>query len=322
VRAFRAVFAIAALLSLLLILRIRGDTAWLGALLNASHALIFALVAVILFEWLGRGREVSAEDPWPDWPRIALVLLVSVILGIVIEFIQQFEERPASLFDVATDLAGAAIGLGLWSLWQRRRTRSAKERSLPGTRILVAIVLVAVTFVLWRPLEAARAYAHRAAAFPVIAEFRSSTDLYFLSRDNSQRELAQLPTRWATHEGERALRIHSSPEHGASVQLLEPEADWRGYSVVAVDLTNPADRPVSLVFRILDAHHDWSHEDRLNLPLVVPAQSRTTVRVALSQVEGAPEGRSMDLSAIANVMLFGRREDHPVELFVSRIWLE
>jgi len=44
--------------------------------------------------------------------------------------------------------------------------------------------------------------------------------------------------------------------------------------------------------------------------------------VALAEVADAPAARSMDLSQIANVMLFGRPAAQPGEIYVSRLWLE
>jgi hypothetical protein len=89
-----------------------------------------------------------------------------------------------------------------------------------------------------------------------------------------------------------------------------------------VDITNPAQRDLELTFRVFDATHDWNHSDRLNLPLVIPPQTRTTIRVALAAVESAPQGRPMDLARIADVMLFGRQGQPPAEWYLSRIWLE
>jgi hypothetical protein len=92
--------------------------------------------------------------------------------------------------------------------------------------------------------------------------------------------------------------------------------------VIAADLTNAGPTELALVFRILDAHHDWSDEDRLNLPLVIPPRTRTTVRVSLEAVEAAPASRRMDMARIANVMLFGNTATASGALYVSRIWLE
>jgi hypothetical protein len=106
------------------------------------------------------------------------------------------------------------------------------------------------------------------------------------------------------------------------VQFVEPQPDWRAFSVIAVDLTNVAPSDLTLVLRIMDATHDWSHEDRFNLPLVIPAQTRTTVRVALPAVEAAPATRRMDMARVADVMLYARPPAAPGALYVSRVWLE
>ena len=74
--------------------------------------------------------------------------------------------------------------------------------------------------------------------------------------------------------------------------------------------------------RVLDARHDWTHEDQLNLPLPIPARTRMTVRVALTAVEHAPVRRSMDLADIADVMLFATAPLPGDVIYVSRIWLE
>ena len=87
-------------------------------------------------------------------------------------------------------------------------------------------------------------------------------------------------------------------------------------------MTNAGPSELSLVFRILDVTHDWSHEDRFNLPLVIAPRTRTTVRIALPAVEAAPATRRMDMARIANVMLFGRPPATTGALYVSRVWLE
>jgi hypothetical protein len=184
------------------------------------------------------------------------------------------------------------------------------------------MALAGIAFVAWPPMQAARAYASRAAAFPVIVEFRSLDDLHFVTTEGSAAQIVALPAPWAQAPDERALRIPYNEQHVAAMRILEPQADWRGYSVVAADITNPAEHEIELTFRIFDETHDGNPADRLNLPLVIPPQTRTTVRVALAAVESAPEGRRMDMARIADVMLFGRDAQPQSEVYVSRIWLE
>ena len=134
--------------------------------------------------------------------------------------------------------------------------------------------------------------------------------------------IVDLPAPWAQRAGERALRLGFDAGHAPAVQVVEPSPDWRGYSVIAADLVNPTEEEVGLTLRIHDATHDWSHKDRLNLPVVLAPRTRTTIRVALSEVQAAPASRPMDLGRIANVMLFGRPAAQPGEIYVSRLWLE
>jgi hypothetical protein len=213
-----------------------------------------------------------------------------------------------------TDAAGAAAGLALWSLVRRQ----------PGDPVwpATAIALAGITFIAWPPLQTARAYVNRSAAFPAIVDFRGSEGLRFVTTEGSPAWIAPVPEPWAEQADERALCIRYDERHVAAMRILEPQADWRGYSIIAVDITNPAERELQLTLRVFDAAHDWNHSDRLNLPLVIPPKTRTTIRVALAAVESAPQGRSMDLSRIADVMLFGRESQPPARFCLSRIWLE
>lgn len=315
--------AILALLAVLLVVRVPGQGIWHEVLLNAVHGPIFAVVAVLLLMIVGPRFAAGAKAS-------VVAFLLAVSLGILVEVLQSLAKRPGSVFDVLTDAAGAAVGLALWRLFTNRRREAIQldggatfpRKRTPTEWLSIAIALAGITFVAWAPLQAARAYAHRAAVFPSIAEFRGTQDLVFVSTGGSQVAIEPLPEPWGQGSDDRGLRIAFDAQHPPAVQVLEPVRDWRGYSVVAVDITNPAVTELGLTFRIFDASHDWSHGDRLNLPLEIPPGTRTTVRVALSAVEGAPAGRRMDLSRIANVMLFGRASAQSAEFYVSRIWLE
>ena len=309
------VTAVAGLLSLLLFVRVPGQGLWYQVSLNATHGPIFACVAVLLM-LLHSPATRSRTGTYIN------AFFVLVGLGILIEVLQTMAHRPGQAFDVMTDAAGAAAGLGLWALIQRCRSGAGPQTVAARTWWPLAVALAGVTLVAWPPLQAARAYAHRASEFPTLVQFQSPLDLAFVTTDGTGVAIAELPMPWAQRAGERALRLGFDAGHAPAVQVVEPSPDWRGYSVVAADLTNPGDTEVRLTFRILDAHHDWTHQDRLNLPLVLAPRTRTTVRVALSEVAAAPAARPMDLARIANVMLFGRPAARPGEIFVSRLWLE
>ena len=305
---------IAALLSLLLFVSLPGQGLWYQVSLNASHGPIFAVVAVLVL----RMHPPAARA---EGAAYVSAFFVAVGLGVLIEILQSMAHRPGSVFDVMTDAAGAAAGLALWAMHENRRTRRSSDRRARSWWPL-AVALAGVVFIAWAPLKAARAYAQRAADFPTIAEFRGPRDLTFVTTGGTAVDIVELPAPWSRRSGERALRLEFDAQHAPAVQVVEPSPDWRGYAVVAADVTNPTGTELRLTFRIHDATHDWTHEDRLNLPLVIAPHSRATVRVSLAEVEAAPAGRLMDLAHISNVMLFGQAGAGSGELYVSRIWLE
>lgn len=311
-RAFVA-FALTGLLALFFTIRVSGTESWLATTIDASHGPIFAAVAVLLLA-LFRHRE--------GWLPYFVALVGAVSLGALIEFLQSFQGRPPSVRDVMTDFAGAAAGLALWGLVRRSLRKSSQALDLVSAWLLTAVALAGITFIIWPPLQAARAYAHRAAIFPDIARFQDPADLYFIEIEGLEARLVPLPSPWRRGPDDRALRITYDARHAPAIQITEPSPDWRAYSVVAVDITNPATHALQVTFRVLDATHDWTHEDRFNESLSIPPQTRIVVRVPLSAVEAAPERRIMDLARIANVMLFGHGAPESADMYASRIWLE
>jgi hypothetical protein len=313
---------ILALLSLLLFIHVPSRQAWIRVSLDASHGATFAGVAILIALLLSRKRASATKAAWPDWALYAGAMAICIALGVLTEFVQGLDGRPPSSFDVMTDVAGALAGLSAWALASRPATSGSPAVGDLHLWLVAALGLAGILFVLWQPIRVATAYAQRAAAFPTIAELSKPQGRDFVTTDGLGAAVADIPARWAKHPGERALEIRYDPEHAPAVQIIEPQGDWRAFSYIAVDLINAGPADASLVMRIHDAVHDWSHEDRFNLPLVIPSQTRTTVRIALPVVEAAPASRSMDMARIANVMVFGQPPSAPGSLFVSRIWLE
>jgi hypothetical protein len=317
-----AAAVIGGLLALLLFVDISGDAAWRRVALDAVHGPIFAAVAMLVATLLGPTPARRVAGPWPDARRYLAAFGIAVLLGGAVEALQSLDDRPGSLFDVGTDAAGAAIGLGLLALLERVHRAPPRPAPGPPAWALLAAALTGLAFLSWRPIEAGRAYLHRARQFPVLASFNAPSDLYFMHTHGVPMDLAALPDRWAQRPGEQALRLRYAASEPPIVKVEEPFPDWRGYSVLVLDLTNPMDRELRLTLRISDAEHDWSPEDRLNLPVVLPPATRSTVRVSIEAVRTAPASRPADLSRIVDLTLFGSGGAGPGELYLSRAWLE
>jgi hypothetical protein len=304
---------IALLLGAVFVLTLPRTAYWQRALQDAGHGAVFAGIAVVLLA-MRSPQAMSAHRSFRDY---GFAFAIAVALGISTELLQHYlPNRQVSIVDALHDAAGAAFGLALVALQERRATAGAP------LRFAAVIGLAALAILVWEPLRCARAYAERLGAFPTLAPMGTTADAQFVASRDARLSHVLLPARWRTSEDAPALRLEFEPGARPALQLAEGAPDWRGHSVLALDLTNPAAQPAHFILRVLDRHHDWSHEDRLNLPLTIPPNTRTTVRVSLAALAEAPARRDMDLSAIADVMLFATGPLRGREFYVSRVWLE
>jgi hypothetical protein len=296
-----------------------GETVWQRELKDAGHGPVFAAIAVLL---------ALAQAPWGPGGRrtfaqYLMALALTVALGALTEWGQNFlPNRSASLSDLLHDALGGAFGLGVLSLVEHRQSDSAPAAKHGGW--LWALVLGTLLALAWAPLRCARAYAARLAAFPTLAPLGPLADGYFASAHHATLSHGELPPSWrhAGEEGVSALRLDFGEGTRPALELTELQGDWRGRHTLSLDMTNPGEAPATFVLRILDERHDWSHEDRLNLPVVIAPRTRTTLRVSLAAIEQAPSRRAMDLGAVADLMLFATGPSSNRSFYVSRIWLE
>ncbi len=298
-----------------------GITLWQRVVQDAGHGAVFAGIAIVLLLLLRpeAGLAVRSATQYRN------VFLAASLLGVVTELLQfSMPGRSVSARDAMHDAAGAALGLAcLWFVerWlaRRRHPSSAGEKHAP---IVVAIALLAFTLLAWQPLQCARAYAARAAAFPVLVSAGPLADGRFAEPHAASLSYAQLPEPYRRPGDADSVRLGFKPGGTPGLQVVEPYPDWRDYDVLALDVTNPSSLPAVFIVRVLDAVHDWSSEDRFNQRVVIPAATRVTVRISLEAVAASPANRRMDMGSIANLMLYARRPLDSDSFYVTRIWLE
>jgi hypothetical protein len=284
-----------------------GNTRWITTLHDTAHAPIFGCLAVLsLFLVRAWRRFRSASTPRQYLAALALTTL----LGVATEVAQLVTGRDASLADIGRDVLGAAAFLVLYATFK-------KQTSLG----IVSAVLLFV--ILGAPLaRAALEYRAREQRFPVLADFSRQLDPYFLGQNRAEVDLLPMPQQWAASKDETTLRVLFAREPYPGIEISEPAADWREYSTLALDLTNPTEVEVRVVLWVSDAQHDYEYADRLNKVLRVPPHTRSVVRVPVTEVENAPATRRMDLSRMANIAVFRAEPGDGRELYISRVWLE
>lgn len=290
----------------------------LGVLNNAAHAPVFGVFALIALRLTREWRQ-SATARARDY---VLAFLVATAVGGLVEVAQAFLERDASLADLGTDALGAGCALGLAAAFDPRLWEA---RTRATGRAAVAVVgLLAGLWALWPVGQAAIAYADRAMAFPVVARFSSVRDLYFIRSGTARLWLQPLPARWARAGDDQSVRVDFTTTWWPGLSHDEPEPDWRGFSALILDLTNPQEIPLRLTVRVHDVAHDQRYDDRFNRAFEVQPLSRTVLRIPMDDILNAPGGRRLDLARIAGIVVFESSGSAPSSghFYLTRIWLE
>jgi hypothetical protein len=279
-----------------------GTGHYIAVLQDACHAPAFFTLALILLVLLGRSAATRGRSLL--W-RATLVLPTLLLIGIGTELWQSQIGRDAEVTDVISDLIGAGAGTSFWWYGHLRDRSDGPARLHRAAALLICLALGA----LWLTpvVRCGLAYWRRDAQFPVLAQFHSPLDQYFITGGIQQ---------------QAALRVPLERGEWPGMTLEEPVADWRGLHELLLDLGNPSQAALPLGLRINDRSHTGAYEDRFNTHFQLPPLVRTTLHIPLDQVARAPRGRPMDMSHIKQLILFGSGGTTGRAVLVYRIWLQ
>lgn len=306
----RAVVLLAVVAGLLLVpLPTRGRLS--VALVDLVHGPVFAILAGAVHlgwrRWLPR-RSLGA----------GLVTWVGVAsFGAAMELVQGYTGRGPSLHDALANALGAAGGI-LWA--ESSRLALAGQLSATGrtaARLVAAGLVLAAEL---EPLPTLFDAAQQQMAMPLVASFEHAWELRRWSGQHAQ--LARQSSR-AT-DGQWSLHVELEPARFSSVAMHWPPHDWTGYDELVLDVWLEGDEPLEMVLKIFDDDY-WAtpaqREDRFEQRLhLLPGWQQ--VRVSLAEVEAAPQGRRMNLTAITFVELFAIDLPAPRALELDNVRLQ
>jgi VanZ family protein len=288
------------------------------AILNdTAHVPVFGTLALIAWRLIGRR--------WPSVRSVVAYLsafFITTALGGLIEIIQAFIGRDASFGDLGRDMLGAGCALSGLAVFDPRLWRTGSGR---GRRGVVAVLGIGCgLWALYPIAEASLAYARRASAFPVLAQFSIPLDLYFFSSASAVLTVQPLPAQWAQGADQQSLRVAFKAGRWPGVTHEEPTPDWRGFSGLAIDLTNPSAAPLAIMVRVHDRWHDQRYQDRFNRAFELAPRSRQIIHIPLADIQHGPVARELDLAHIAGVTVFTHGDAMAVgrSFYLTRLGLE
>ncbi len=264
----------------------------LARLHDFAHLPLFCFVGLIMAAiWPGGLFVQNRLRPLP-----ALRLwLAALLAGILVELLQARQGRIPEMMDIVTDGAGAAIALLLAVGLRGKRWRW----SLPPALAIVLAFATPAVLSAWDEELAKR-------QFPLLAdlETRLQTDRFGPSHSRLRRITD--PDSPDNH----LLEVRFLPDMFPRFKLRDLPRDWSEFSAFTFTCINPEPEPFFLIVRVDDIHHDNRPADRYTLRINL-APGRHVIEVPLAAVAVAPDTRPMDMTAIAQVTLYGYKLEEP-----------
>jgi hypothetical protein len=228
------------------------------------------------------------------------------LFGLVTEGVQHLVGRQASWHDVLANLLGITAGI----LWAESRAFAAY--ALRMRMLAVVLLLFAVASPLWILADAT----FQRWQLPVLASFESPLELSRWSVQDCQIERVQ---RNQT-AGDWALQVDQFPSQYPGLAIREVPPDWTPFREFAFDVTLETPPSLELIVKITDQAHNWESNDRFHYQAHLKS-GLNHIRIPLSEVQVAPEGRFMDLSRMQMLQLFTVRPPKPVRFYLDNIRL-
>jgi hypothetical protein len=291
-----------------------GEGQYMAVLQNGCHSPAFAVLSLITTVLL----TPRVHSPLA---RAVLTVVAMVLVGAGTEGIQSLVGRDAELEDVANDLVGALGATSAWLYFEWR----GRPGSAARIARMVAIMICAGAIAWWlNPfVQCSLAYWERGAQFPVLAQFRSPRDLYFVSSRGNDTRLVPTEKRPDGSDSGIALQTTLDSRPWPGLELSELMPDWRGHHLLKVDLSNPGATDLPLILRVNDRGHRGGTDDRFNMRVLLPPRTRRVLSIPLGDIESSPRTRKMNLGAIDQLIVFRSGGGAPEQaLRLHRVWLE
>jgi hypothetical protein len=268
---------------MLLLMRLPIPPTYAGRVLeNAGHTPLFIAITLALMLVLRSDLKLEGVRLY------ALAGLLGAGGGLLSEVLQVPFHRDASWEDVFADATGVACALALFAFFDRRNAISK-----PWRFGLLTLALVCIAAHLTPVVRMTGAYLYRNHQFPVIADYRNSTELRWIVSFGVNRDIDR-----------GALDVDFEGDGFPGVSLYEPVPDWRKYRWLVIDVANSDAQKLGLGVRVHDQGHGTAYADRFNRVFDLEPGRRRQIRISLEDIRHGPRERLMDMGHISDITLF------------------
>ncbi len=274
----------------------------LHALWDIGHIPLFFILTLLL---LRLARPLAAAS---FSSRVSLCCGLALLAGLLLEYLQTFAGREASLLDIGNDLLGSALAV----VYRAHQLGAADTRRLRLWTLVLVMTFAGLNHRLFVYVFD-EIMAHR--QFPVLVDFSTPFETGRIGGN----ALSAIEV----HDGHARLRVNLDTAQYSGFALDHFPRDWRQYSLLELLIVNPDPRPLRITCRIHDTWHSDGNEeytDRFNSAYQL-SSGANHIYITLDEVAAAPAGRRLDLSSVGGLGCFTTALDEPRELLLEEIRL-
>jgi len=306
---------IPALLSLMAVLNFPDEDLFWNELQNFAHIPLFGVIALLALYLCNALNRPAAPPIW----CYGAAFVTTMTIGFFSELLQMPGPRDADFGDLIKDAAGASCALAFYATYAGHRF--VPVHHLRRFLIRAAVVGIIAYFVWPVGLEAATKIAHMR-VFPLICDFEGFLRTRLIEHnEHAGFNRVRVPVKWQTNKSRYAGCVTFEDGAYPGFAFCNIRADWKDFNRLTFIVFSKEKRSVELHCRIHDTHHNNEYADRFNITLTIKPGG-DTIEIPLDQVAGAPEGRTMDMSAIDCIGIFMVKPLRPVTLYFDDFKLE
>jgi len=244
--------------------------------------------------------------------QLVVVLLLSLVLGFLLEWSQAAFDRTFSLKDIAMNIIGGIVAVAFLS-----PTRIAVSKNLLRlTQVIICFLVLLMTY----PLG--KAFVDQVFArmqFPVLSNFETPFEI-----DRWRGSAIIAIEKNTVREGKASLKVQLTTERYSGASLNHFPRNWRDHYYLHVSIFNPSQEPLKITLRINDKEHisnGQSYSDRFNRQFIL-SSGWNKIDIAIDDIRNAPETREMNLRTIMNLGIFTVKLKTPQLIYIDDVRLK
>jgi VanZ family protein len=275
-----------------------GDTRYASALQNSAHGPAFALLFLLIANWI---RQIRVSTTSRALLLVALMAFVAtVLLGISTEIIQWLLGRDAGVEDVLHDTLGGGSAAMFWIYWRLSHGDHAATIFARSSLLVMGMGCAG----LWSLplLTCGMAYWDRAVDFPIVGQFSKPRDLYLTEIRGYPVVLIPPTSAAGTIERPGSLEIALQGDRWPGVAMLEPEPDWSAYRTLVVEVSTPDSQAIQFNVRVDDTP-EWKAENNFTGTFTCAPKTICVQSIPFDTLI-SPEHRRLDTRRISRVIVF------------------